>query len=219
MKRLWMSALVMGALLAGVNAANADMCNSDPRDAAVDQNCGLDTGAAWAFAPAMPGSFNPPGRTPSDDIVSYSLSGAYFDNFTDGNGAETLSGTWTVDYTTMTVTALSMTATGAETINISCLDGCGILAGYDTGVFQLYAKNQNGHPVYLVYEATSPISVLYDLAGQFTTNLYDLQGGYSHLTNPGNLYQVPEPASLALLGSAIASFAGFAGLRRRRKAA
>ncbi|MGH7223641.1 MAG: hypothetical protein ACRELF_10460, partial [Gemmataceae bacterium] len=105
MKKCLAGVCVAAGLLASVNAASADMCSSDPGDAAKNQNCGLDTSAAWTFAPALSGSLNSPERLPADDIVSYSLSGAYFDNFQHGE-EETLSGTWTVDYTTMTVTAV-----------------------------------------------------------------------------------------------------------------
>jgi hypothetical protein len=215
MKALWASALVMGALWAGVNAASADMmCNSDQHNAAVNQNCDLDASAAWTYAPSLSGSPNSPGRTPSDDIVTYSLSGAYFDNFTNGSYHETLSGTWTIDYTTMTMLALSLTATGTETIDLSCQNICIVPEG--NNVFQLNAKNQANNPaLYLVF-STSPLSVLPYYDGCCSTNLYNLEGGFSPLGDPGQLTQVPEPASLSLLGGALVGLFGFTALRRRR---
>src|SRR5271155_1641537 len=61
----------------------------------------------------------------ADIIVNYTLSGAIFDNFTDGSGAETLSGTWTVDYTTGNVIALALYATGPEDLSFDNRDDVG----------------------------------------------------------------------------------------------
>jgi hypothetical protein len=124
------------------------------------------------------------GGANADNTVTYSLSGATFNTFTDnGNLAETLSGTWTVDNTTGTVTAMSLTATGSETIYFSCHSVC--LGAQDSNTFQLQGVNQAGYPLYLVYQF-SPASVLFG-ATCCNTNLYDLEGGYSGLTSPGVL--------------------------------
>lgn len=124
------------------------------------------------------------GAMAADNTIIYTLSGATFDNFSDGSGnSVTLSGTWTVDQTTDTVTAMSLTATGTETITFTCQSVC--IGAQDPNTFQLQGQNQNGNPLYLVYQY-SPATVLYG-ANCCTTNLYDLEGGYSGLNSPGVL--------------------------------
>jgi hypothetical protein len=120
----------------------------------------------------------------ADNVVTYTLSGATFNNFSDGsNNSVTLSGTFTVDQTTTTVTAISLTATGSETINFTCQSFC--IGAQDSNTFQLQGVNQNGYPLFLVFQY-SPSTVLYG-ADCCTTNLYDLEGGYSGLNSPGVL--------------------------------
>jgi hypothetical protein len=222
MKKLLTGLCVAGGLLAGVNAASADMCSSDPRDAAENQNCGLDTNAAWTFVPSLLGSLNSPGRTPSDNIVSYSLSGAYFDNFQTAGDTETLSGTWTVDYTTMTVTAVSLTATGTDTLTFGASGAqIGATGGGGKVEYQLNVETSGGVYSFLNYETSPALTMIEDSFNGNSTNLHITSSNYSPLdtSDPGQLTQIPEPASSVLLGTALAGLSGFMAFRGRRKSA
>jgi len=166
----------------------------------------------------------------ADSTVIYTLSGATFDDFTDnGNLAETVSGTWTVDYTTMEVTAMSLTATGGETINFDCSGlpdcenqgyGIGSVGSGGNTQFQLYAPATQGPdnwPFIIDYQANDPVSLLADDANG-TTNLYDLEGGYSGLDSPGGLtasfVPVPEPATWTIM---LAGFGAMGFMLRGRR--
>src|SRR5580658_1141485 len=84
----------------------------------------------------------------ADVTRDYSLSGAVFDAFTDYSGAETLSGTWRVDYSTMTVTALALTATGAETLdfNVGSFGSLTSTGGGGATQYEMYLQSTQSTP-------------------------------------------------------------------------
>jgi hypothetical protein len=154
------------------------------------------------------------GNALADSYVAYTLSGAGFGAFYDGSGGETLSGTWTVDYTTQTVTALALNATGPQNFSFTNIGNVyeepaftgtpGVDVQYEIGI-----NADIGYPYYLFldYQASSPISMLVYSDNGYSSHLHELgldgmSDVYSPLTSPGTLtsfaYSVPEPATWAL---------------------
>lgn len=154
----------------------------------------------------------------------YSLSGAVFAAFGNSSGAETLSGTWSVDYSTMTVTALALTATGAETLDFN-IGGVGSLTftgGGGATQYEIDLTSTQSTPLYLDYQASDPPSAIANSYNGFQSNLYNTGFAYSGLTTPGDLSgvpfgaTVPEPVAWA---SMLIGVLGVGGqLRRSRRA-
>jgi hypothetical protein len=149
------------------------------------------------------------GHAIADSYVTYTLSGAEFGDFYDGSGAETLSGTWTVDYTTDTVTALALNATGPQNFSFTDIGNVYSQPGF-TGTpgvdvqYEIGVTADIGYPYYLFldYQASNPISMLVYSDNYNSSHLHELgldgySDVYSPLTSPGTL-SVPEPATWAL---------------------
>lgn len=176
-------------------------------------------GKALALAASVCGLSAPPVAAVS---VNYSLSGALFASFPDDGGAETVSGTWTIDFTHSRVTALSLVATGGETIDFT-LDGVGGLqytGGGGLDQYEMQLQSTVGSPFYLDWQTTAPVTILADSFNGYQSNLHRADfSAYSGLTDPGVLTAsagaaVPEPATWVLM------LGGFAliGLTTRRRA-
>lgn len=154
------------------------------------------------------------------NVVSYTVTGAQFANF--GQGTQTLAGTFTVDYGANAVTALSLTATGFETLNFQLSGNNGFTYTGTHGVedqYEIGIQSNQGTQLYLDYQANPTVTLILNSDNGYQSNLYNTSHQYSNLTSPGTTSSAPEPATWALM------LVGFGGLgfamrsARRQRAA
>ncbi|HEY1613809.1 MAG TPA: PEP-CTERM sorting domain-containing protein [Rhizomicrobium sp.] len=215
MKSLWASALVMGALLAGLNTASADMCKSDWRD----QNCVLDASAAWAGAPFSSGLFTSGslGRTPGN------LSGATLEgSTTDPTGINGL----VVDGKTYNVTfSLTNLNSFTEGTTISIDADTALTAALNTfKVTALDGHTGNGYYDLNVDNSTSNFDTSVLDAGKLPWRKASCCFGFSLPLGCSSSpcveaadftpADVPEPGTIGLFGAALLAL-GVLGLRRK----
>jgi hypothetical protein len=170
-----------------------------------------------------------PAAAMADTVVSYTLSDAVFDAFA-GGGTETLSGSWTVDYspTAVTVTALSLTATGAETLtyNLSGLSYIQFSGSSSVAQYEINVASTQFAPLFLDYQASAPVGVVTDsITSGYASYLYNTSFDSSALTSAGTLSGtpitigdvgggVPEPATWCMM---ICGIFGVGAVLRRSK--
>jgi len=159
----------------------------------------------------------------ADVTRDYTLSGAVFGAFGDQSGADTVSGTWSIDYSTMTVTALSLATTGAETINFDLASVTGLTSTGGGGAtqYEIQLQSTAATPFYLDFQASGPVTLIANSYNGYQSNLYNLEYSYSGLTSAGVLNgapygaAVPEPAAWALMLIGVLGLGG--ALRRTRR--
>jgi hypothetical protein len=214
MKSFWASALVMGALLAGVNTANADMCNSDWSD----QNCGSDASAAWGAAPSSFDLFNSnsPGRTPGN------LSGAVLEGTTTNptgiDGLVVGGATYNVTFSltlnsftegsTLSTEAASALSTALATLKVTALNG---QTGYDYS--SLDVDNTTSYFDAVIHEGKGTTTWFSSTERSFPLGC---NGIATTCVEAADFVQVdvPEPGTVSLFGVALLAFGGMS-LRRK----
>ncbi|HEX3666919.1 MAG TPA: PEP-CTERM sorting domain-containing protein [Rhizomicrobium sp.] len=219
MKKLLVLACVAGGMLAGMNAASADMCSSDAsyrnRNYSQNGSCDPGTSGLGGWAPTDFGGGNRESPMELPEAVTWTLQSV---TLQDGG---TITGSFIYDANTNTYSAINITTTG---LYLSAFDNSDLKASTVSGLVL-----ENGTFVLQL----NAVSAFTNAGGTIlinTAGLSSYEGECSNATcktvlnkisvTSGDFnapYSVPEPASLALLGSALAGLFGFTALPRRRK--